>query len=372
MRTWRILAAAAVLCVPAAAGAQDAGPAPAPKKEEAPAKHVNKISDAAKALFEKYDKICYTPVRGGLKDLQGAVMLEVEGAAGGEGGEGGAAGGGGGGPGGAPGGPGGAGGARGGGGRGGMAAKMMGNLVFTVSFKAPDDLKVGLKDSALPDMGGEAEGPMAERLKQMKENMSKGISAGISQMLRTMVEGFVPAKDAEFDADVRVENGVSCLVLTSYLKGVEVSHTEFLLDANGLPSTGTIANKSAEGGGPGGPGGPGGRGMRGGPDGKSTIKFAYEKEGEMYRLDKMTFEGRGGSTESKLLYTDAGGFKVVYAWEMPTPMGTKLAVKFSELTVNGKPVVLPVAATATDGKDGKKGGDGGAGEGGGMGGEGGK
>jgi hypothetical protein len=378
MKCRRILAAAAVVVFASgAARAQDAAPAPAPKKEEAPARHENKVSDAAKALFEKYEKTLYTPVRGGLKDLRGTMTFEAtaggetgtgEGAGGGApGAPGGAGGGGGAGGAGGPAGPGGRGGREGRGG--GMAVRMMDELAFTVDFKAPDDLKVGLKDSPPPEGGEPGDGRMAERIKQMKESLGRNLGARMSNLLRVMVTGFTPAKDAEFDADVKVENGVSTLVLTSYLKGVEVSHSEFTLNADGLPATGVINNKS-EAAGAGAPGGPGGRGMRGGPgaDGRSTIKFAYAKEGDVFRLDRMTFEGREGSVESTLNYVDAGGVKVVRSWELPGPMGAKMTVKFSDLVVNGKPVSLTATpAPAPEKKDA-----GGAGEGGGMGGEGGK
>ncbi len=288
-------------------------------------------------------KVLYTPVQGGLKDLSGAVKMEME--AGKEGG---------GGPGGGPGaGPGGG---EGHGGRMGMMGNM--DLTFNVVFKAPDDLKVEIKDmpGEAPEAGGpEHGGGMAGRI---KEQMGKRMSGGISRMLKIMIEGFTPAGDAEYDADVKMDGATTKLVMTSYLKGVEVNQAEFTLDANGLPVSGAFTPKGADA--AGGAGGPaGGRGARGGAghgaDGKNTINFSYSKEGEMFRLDKMTFDSQGQAVESQLKYADAGPFKVVYSWETPGPMGAKFAVRFSEILVNGKPVELPKPAAAAGGKPGAKG-----------------
>jgi hypothetical protein len=337
MKGWKVLFAAAALCIPVAARAQEGGapagpsaPPPAAPKEGAPAKHENHVTPAAQAAFDKMKKITYTPVLGGLKDLSGAVKLEME------------AGPGGGGPGGGP------EGGEGKGGRAGMMGKL--GLTFAVNFKAPDDLSVEWKD--LPGGGGGESEKGGGMMSRMRERMSHAMSGGIARMLHTMITGFAPAGDSEYDADVKVVDGVTKVVITSYLKGVEVSTNELTLDANGLPVSGVVTSKAPEGPPAGAPGGRG-PGMRNGggkgPDGRNSINFTYSKEGELFRLDKMTFDPQGTPTESTLKYADAGSFKVAYAWEMAGPMGAKFAVKFSELTVNGKVVTLPDAAPAAPG-----------------------
>jgi len=291
MRFHAMLAATALFAAPAPA--QDGGPAPAPPAKEAEApKHVNKVSAAAKEALEKIASIVYTPLKGGLQDLTGAVKMEAD-----MGG--------------------------GGGGRMGGAGKI--DLTFAVAFKAPSDLKVEWKDPPGKEEADKA-GGMAAR---MMKGMSEGMGLAVSRILRTTLEGFAPASDAEYDAEIQVKDGVSVLILTTYLKGAEVSHQELTLDANGLPSS--MVSTEAR---------PGVRAA----DGKNTAKFTYAKEGDLFRLEKMTMDGPRGPMEARLEYADAGKFKVVRSWEFaPVGGAMKFAFRFSELVVNGKAVELPAA-----------------------------
>jgi hypothetical protein len=288
MKAWTIVAAA-LLAGPAAA--QDAPkPADPPAKEEAPARHVNKVTDAAKAALDKLASLLYSPLKGGLKDLSGAVKMEVE-AAGGE--------------------------------RAGAMGKL--DLTFAVSFKAPADLKVEWKDAPVAGEGDEGKG--AEMRISLTRRIAESMNLAVTRLLRSTVMGFVPAGDSEFDADLRVENGVSTLVITTYLKGAEVSREEITLDANGIP---TLAVSTAKDG-----------ARPRGADGKSTVKFSYAKEGDLFRLEKMTMDGPRGPMEANLAYADAGNFKVVKSWEMaPAGGAMKFAFRFSEMIANGKPVDL--------------------------------
>src|SRR5690349_10137622 len=54
------------------------GGAAAPTAPAAGEKHVNKITDAAKAAFEKMDKIANSPVRQGLKEAAGTISSEMK------------------------------------------------------------------------------------------------------------------------------------------------------------------------------------------------------------------------------------------------------------------------------------------------------
>jgi hypothetical protein len=294
MRFHALLAATALLAAPAMA--QEGGPVPAPPAKEAEApKHVNKVSAAAKAALEKIASIVYTPLKGGLQDLTGAVKMEAEMGPAGEGGR----------------------------GRMGGAGRI--DLTFAVAFKAPSDLKVEWKDLPGKEEADKAGGMGA----RMMQGMSERMGLAVSRILRGTLEGFVPASDAEYDAELVVKEGVSVLILTTYLKGVEVSHQELTLDANGLPSS--IVTTSA------------GAGARA-ADGKTTGKFTYAKEGDLFRLEKMTMDGPRGPMEAKLEYADAGKFKVVRSWELAPAGGPmKFVFRFSELVVNGKAVDLPAS-----------------------------
>jgi len=326
MRNWMI--AAAALCIGPAASAQDGGAMPPAKEapKDAPAaKHENKITPAAKAAFEKCAALLYSPLKGGLKDLNGAVKMVMEaGEGGGEGRK----------------------------GRMGAMGKM--ELTFAVAFKAPADLKVEWKDVPAAADGQGAGGEMAARMAQMRKGMADGMNLAVTRILRSTIEGFIPASDTEFDADVKVENGVSTLLLTHYLDGVETSREEVTLDANGIPSVMVSTPRGGEAApAPGAGAGRGPRGM-GGADGKSTVKFTYAKEGDLFRLDKMTMDSRAGPMEATLDYADAGAFKVVRSWELaPAGGAMKFGFKFSELTVNGKVVNLGPAAPAVPAPEGK-------------------
>lgn len=289
MRNWILVAAA---CAMAPVAVAQETPKEPPKAEPAP-RHVNKITAAAQAAFDKLASLAYSPVKLGLKDLTGAVKMEME-AAGDAGGR-------------------------------GMGAMGKMDLVFAVAFKAPSDLKVELKDAPGKDDAEKAGGGMGAR---MMKGMGEGMGLAVKRILRGTLEGYVPATDSEFDADVKVENGVTTILLTTYHKGEEVSREEITLDANGIPSVMVSTPKNPK---------PG--------DGKSTVKFHYVKDGELFRLEKMTMDaGPSGSMEAKLEYADAGKFKVVRSWEMAPAGGPfKFGFKFSELVVNGKAVELPGA-----------------------------
>ena len=133
--TPRALFAAAALAAIAASpvrAQEGGGTAPA-----APARHVNKVTDAARAAFDRMGKAMYSAVNAGLKDLTGTMEMKMEAAA--EGSR-----------------------------RAGMPAM---SLAYAVTFKAPGDLKV----EARGDAGGPAGmGMMSDGMKKEPVGTPKG------------------------------------------------------------------------------------------------------------------------------------------------------------------------------------------------------
>jgi len=266
---------------------------PAPAAEAKPAtkveRHVNKITAEAKALFEKFDKLVYSPIRAGLKDLSGTVKMEMDFGEGMEE----------------------------------MAAMGGGDLAFSVTFKAPAEVSVA--------PAGEKEGEAGRNspMRMMKEGMTQSVRGSV----RTMLGLVRPSDEDEYDVEVKTEEGRSVLYYTYFLKGVETSHSAMVLGTNGLPESATVTPKRD----------PASRR----PDGKSSIKFTWAKEGELYRAEKMRVEepGAPGAMESTFSYADTGGFKVAYQWKM-TIAGSPMSCgfRFTDIVVNGKKVDLPKPA----------------------------
>lgn len=303
-----VAALAAALVLAPAASAQDR-PAPA---APAAAKHENKVSDAAKAAFERMEKAMYSAVAAGLKDLSGTVELKIEG------------------------------------GEAGDKMAMMGgmNLAFQVAWKAGEDLKVESK--------GEAGGPMAM--------MGRGMKGMIAPLLKVSLGLMKPQEGEEFDADAVVEGGKTVLTMVRYKDGVETNRTAFTIDDRGLIESAKFTSKGgAAAGGP--PGGRGGRmGPPGGDDG-APMNFTWKKEGDRWLLEKMTTQLGPKTSEITPVYTDAGGFKILTSWKMGGgEAGMSFGVKFTDLVVNGKPVSL-ASGDAGKTEGGNEGGMGGMGGG---------
>lgn len=199
MRSAAVFALAVLLAAAPAALAQEPPPAPptpapapapapktdeakpaAPKAEEkpaAPAKHVNKVSEAAKAAWEGFRKSLHTAESSGIKEFKGRFELVAE-------------------------------------------AQGI-NLPFAIEFTAPETLKIELK----------SDDPQFEMFKDM-------IVGQVSVVLRLGLSMLEPKPDGEFDADVVVEKDVKTLVLKTFNKNEQAGEFRFTLGTDGLPSKG--------------------------------------------------------------------------------------------------------------------------------------
>jgi len=185
--------AALLSLAPAAIAQEGTPPAGGEKPAAAPAKHENKVTEAAKAAFEAWEKMMASPVAQGLKDFSGTIEMKME--------------------------------MPGGGGREVKGMPSMG-MSFSVVFKAPKDLTVGAR-------GGE----------MFPRQAAEGMKQGVASIVLNALGLYVPAGDEEFDADVVTENGKKVLVLTHFSKGVHTGSMRMTLDETGLPSFGTVTVK---------------------------------------------------------------------------------------------------------------------------------
>lgn len=213
MRSAVLVAFAAVLAAAPMALAQDPppappapppapAPAPAPKAEDpapvpaapkpaekpaAPAKHVNKVTDAAKAALEVIRKGCYDPVTAGLKEYKGKLVLKIE--------------------------------------MEGME-EMEGmdfRVDFAVDFKAPSTLGI---EATTDNPMLEAQVPQIKTLVERFARFSRG--------------DFSPASDTEHDMDVAVEGDKKFLVIQTYEENTSRGALKLALGANGLPGKGVM------------------------------------------------------------------------------------------------------------------------------------
>ena len=279
---------AAVLALTGSAAAAEEGPAapPVPSAPAAAPRHQNRITPEAKAMFERMDRLLYSPVKAGIKDLSGTVVMKMDMGGGG------------------------------GGGRGGMPSM---DMKFSVAFTAPATVKVEMTEAA-------------GFMRQAGEGMTKGMQA----MMRHTLGIYRPADDEEYDAETREENGKQVLVLTSYEKAAPVSTTVFTLDDKDLIESGAHTSKVP---------GPTGKVA----ESKATTRYTWARSGDLYMVEKiaMTSSEAPAPFEYVLAYADVSGAKVAVAWEMrmkgmPAPM----AYRFTDLTVNGKAVTVPAASSA--------------------------
>lgn len=258
---------------------------PAPAKPAAPAKHENKVTDAAKGAFEAIHKAMHDPVAAGLKELQGNLVFKIEFEA-----------------------------------MEGMEDQMAAmegmKIDFAVDFKAPTTLAVsGKTDNPMLEMQLEH----TQRLVEMFLLFSSGV--------------FEPKAGTEFDADVVTVEGKKSLVLSTFEKNVAGPVMKFGLEANGLPGKGTMTMIDP---------------MMGIEQTVDT-EFKFQKDGEKFRFEKysITQPGSPEAVEFAATYADLGGFRLLSGIQagLQTPMGAaKLLFKYDSLKVNGTKVELPKEA----------------------------
>ena len=265
-----------------AAPAPAAAPAKAQEKPAAPAKRENKVTDAAKAMFESMGKKAYNPVTMGLKELKGTMEMTMQ-MPGMEDME-------------------------------GMEGMPEMKIVFAIDFKAPKT--IGVEASTDNPM-------LMQAADQMKQQVKQLILYGMGTM--------EPDAAAEYDADVVVEKAgdkeTRALVIKVYEKGEARGEMKMTVDANGLPgkSVVTVSDPNT------------------GMEQTMDITFEFTKDGEAYRLVKQIINHPmlPEPMEAVMSYSDAGGFKVLTAINSTGPMGMTFGYNFTKLSVNGKDVECP-------------------------------
>lgn len=288
-----VLSFAAVLAFAPAALAQEppappkppeppapAAPAPAPAPA-APAKHENRISAEARALFDAYEKTAYSPVALGLKELKGTMVMKME-MPGMEGME-------------------------------GMEGMPDMSVRFGIDFKAPKTVSIDVKTDN-PMLAGNAD--------QMKQ--------GVRSLLLNSMGILEPSDDQEFDADVAVEAGAKTLVLKLYNRNKPMGDLRLTLDAGGLPTKGKMTAVDPD------------MGMEQTID--IAFQYAKDGDRYRLEKQTITLSMMPEPMEYALTYAPAGDFKVVSSMNMKGPMGMNFAYRFTELSVNGKKVELPSEA----------------------------
>jgi hypothetical protein len=200
MRLRALAAAALAAALASSAFAQDGGsvppgppapPAPGTPKpaavEAKPAKHENKVSDAAKAAWESMGANLYDPVALGLKEFQGKASLRMEFPGMGE------------------------------------AEGMPPMTVeFTVGFKAPQEVTV--EASTDNPMLSQAAGQLKDQVRQL-------VTMGVGRM--------TPSNE-EYDADLEEKDGAKTLVLKMYKDNEPQGTMRLSLGEASLPSKGIL------------------------------------------------------------------------------------------------------------------------------------
>jgi hypothetical protein len=191
MKNLTLLAAAAALAFATGARADDppAPPVKPAKPDPAPAaaKHENKISDEAKALFEKLSKTVNGPLQKGVKEVDGTITTETP--------------------------------------RGATAMK------FTV--KSPGVVTV---EPVAGEGGGKGQG--GGKGGGMRGGRGAG---GVDNVIAYAFGIFRPAEDAEFDAEIVKKDGKDVLSLTKFRNGEQTEHRDITVDANGLVVSAAVA-----------------------------------------------------------------------------------------------------------------------------------
>lgn len=275
------LSLAVLLAAAPAAPAQEGATPEAAK----PARHENKVSAEARALFEKMEKMAYNPVSKGLKEMKAGIKMKMDMGDMGGGEE--------------------------------MPGMEAMGMSFAVDFKAPKTLEVTAK-------GGEMFGP--EGADGMKRAVRETVLRGLGVV--------TPPEDEEYDAEVVTEEGRKFLLMTMYEKAEKQGSMKMALPDSGPPTSGTMVMLQKM---------PGGRTM----EQKGKMTWTYAKEGDLYRLEKMVIEvpQAPAPVEYTVTYTETQGFKVPTKIQMDMG-GMKFGFTFTSLTVNGKEVALPGAARA--------------------------
>jgi hypothetical protein len=300
MKKLPLLAAAAALAIAAGARADDP-PAPPAKPAAPPApaagKHENKVSDEAKAAYDKMEKAANCAATKGVKEATGTISTQLPG------------------------------------------APSPTSEKFT--FKAPGEVKV-----EAPAGGGEGGGGGGGR----GRGMGRGGGGQLAQnVIRYALGAFRPAADAEYDASVATKDGKSVLTVTMFKDNAETMHTDYALDANGLPATATTSRSMTD---------------RSGQkrEMKTDVTFTWAKSGDVWRLGKIESSTKMGenavTTSTEISYVDAGGLSFPSGWKTQSTMGGGggggMETRVGDLVVDGKKIETPKPAEGAEPKKGDK------------------
>ena len=288
MRLSAALSSAFLLALaPAALAFQEPPPAP-PKAEEAPAagppaapaapaRHENKITDEAKAAIAAYEKVVYSPVALGLKEMKGSLLMKVI----------------------MP----------------GMedAEPMEGmpdtSVRFGITFTAPKTVAIEAS----------TDNPMLmQAIGQMKQGVQQMVMSGM---------GILDPQEAEFDMSLATEGGAKVLVISTYEKGAVQGEMRLTLDAVGLPSKGCMKATDPN------------TGMEQTID--MTFTYVKDGERHRLDKQTVTIPMFPDPLESNFTYAESEGIKVLSGIHMKGPMGMTFSYKYTELSINGKKVALP-------------------------------
>jgi hypothetical protein len=296
MKKLTFLAAAAALAFAAGARADDppAPPVKPAKPEPAPAsaKHENKVSDEAKAAYEKMEKAANCAATKGMKEATGTVSMQLPGAA-------------------TP-------------------------TTEKFTFKSPGEVKIEAPQGGEGGGGGGGRG----------RGMGRGGPGGgqlAQSVLRYALGAFRPAGDAEYDASVATKDGKSVLTVTMFKDNAETMHTDYALDANGLPAAATTSRSFKD--------------RQGAQhESKTDVAFTWTKSGDVWRLDKIESSTKMGentvTTSTEISYVDAGGLAFPSGWKSQT-MGGAIESHVADLVVDGKKIEIAAPAKA-EGAEPKK------------------
>jgi hypothetical protein len=189
------------------------------------------------------------------------------------------------------------------------------SVKFVIAFTAPKTLTVEAS----------TENPM---LMNSVDQMKKGV-----EMMVFNGMGIMEPQEAEYDMEVVTEGGVKSLVTKTYDKGAPQGELHLVVSAEGLATKGQMKVTDPNS----------------GMEQTFDLAMTYVKEGDRYRLDSqsVTVPMFPDPLVSKFTYSDAEGIKVLTGIETKGIMGMTLGYKYSELTVNGKKVVLAEAKKET-------------------------
>ncbi len=294
--------AAAALAFAVGARADDPPPAKPPAPATPPAaaggKHENKVSDDAKALFEKMSKTVNGPLRKGAKEITGTLTVDGQ----------------------------------------------QGPITLKFTVKAPGVVNVEAPKDAPGGGGGQGGGQGGRQGRGMGGMMGPRMAAQNAEQLLGYAFGvFRPAEESEFDAEIAKKDGKDVLVVTRFKDGAQIEKREATLDANGLVASSEITRTMA------------------GRDGAkreftTNVTYTWTKNADSYRLDKYEVKSERGSSSTDVKYADVGGMSIPTSWTstMQGPQSTTIETKVGDLVVDGKKVETDAPKKA-DGDKPKKG-----------------